>query len=137
MGTVTVRWIEKTFMVGTDSNGHSVAIGRSPDDHSSFNGLKASDMLLLAAAGCSAHDVVEILTKQREPFRDLKVICTGEQESEPPYTFTSIRLHYIVYGNVTPRNLSRAITLSEQKYCSVISSLKPGVPVLCDFEIIE
>lgn len=137
MGTVTLRWIEKTFMVGTDSNGHSVAIGRSPEDHSQFHGLKPSDLLLLAAASCAAYDVVEILAKQREPLRDLKVICSGEQDADPPYTFNQIRLHYVVSGPVSPRNLNRAITLSEEKYCSVIASLKPQVPVACDYEIIE
>lgn len=137
MGAVTLRWIEKTFMVGTDSNGHSVAIGRSPEDHSQFNGIKPSDLLLLAAASCAAYDVVEILAKQREPLKDLKVICSGEQDPDPPYAFNNIRLHYVVHGQVTPRNLSRAITLSEEKYCSVIASLKPGVPIACDFEIVE
>jgi putative redox protein len=137
MGSVTLRWVNGKMMAGTDSNGHSIVIGRSPEHPDEFAGMKPSDLLLLAAASCSAHDVIEILQKQREPMRDLKVICEGEQMPEPPSTFTSIHLHYIVYGAVNPSRLQRAICLSEDKYCSVISTLRPGVPVTSDFEILE
>jgi putative redox protein len=135
MGTVTLRTVEGTMMVGTDSRGHSVVIGRSPDDRSVFLGLKASDLLLLSAAACSAYDVVEILSKQRQPMRDLKVLCTGEQQADPPYTFTNIHLHYIAYGEVNSEKLAKAISLSQDKYCSVISTLRPGVPISSDFEV--
>ena len=135
MGSVTLRWIEGTLMVANDTNGHSIVIGRSPDPQHTWLGVKPSDLLLMAAASCSAHDVVEIMNKQREPLEDLKIVCTGDQLSDPPYTFTRIHLHYIVTGAVTTEKLEKAIRLSEDKYCSVISSLKPGVPIFSDFEI--
>jgi putative redox protein len=91
----------------------------------------------MAVASCATYDVVEILVKQREPLEDLRVLCTGEQLPDPPYTFTSIHLHYIAYGAIRSQNLERAICLSEDKYCSVISSLRPGVPITHDFEIIR
>jgi len=136
MGAVKIRWVEKTMMVGTDSTGNSVVIGRSPENPERFAGIKPSDLLLLAAASCSTYDVVEILTKQREPLEDLQVICDGEQENKPPYTFTRIHLHYVVKGQVNAEKLARAIQLSEEKYCSVIATLRPGVPVSSDFEIV-
>ena len=82
----------------------------------------------MAAAACSAYDVVEILGKQREPLVNLKVTCEGEQDSQAPYTFTKIHLHYLAYGAINPENLERAIQLSEEKYCSVISTLRPVCP---------
>lgn len=137
MGNVTLRWVEAHFMVGTDSTGHSVPIGRSPEDESIFVGIKPSDLLLLSVASCVAYDVVGILQKQKEPLRDLKVECKGDQQSEPPYTFTKIHIHYIFEGELDPVRLDKAIRLSEDKYCSVISSLRPGVPITSDFEVIE
>jgi putative redox protein len=137
MGSVTLRWVEGKMMAGTDSTGHSVVLGRSPDNPDEFVGMKPSDLLLLAAASCAAHDVIEILHKQREPMRELKVICLGEQIPEPPYKFTCIHLHYVVHGAVNAARLEKAIRLSEDKYCSVISTLRPGVPVTSDFEILE
>jgi putative redox protein len=78
---------------------------------------------------------VEILIKQREPLEDLKVTCEGEQMPDPPYTFTRIHVHYLVKGRVNSERLERAIHLSEDKYCSVISTLRPGVPITSDYEI--
>ncbi|MBE7473532.1 MAG: OsmC family peroxiredoxin [Anaerolineae bacterium] len=137
MGTVTVKWIESTFMNGIDSNGRPLNIGWSRQRQPEWTGVKPSDLLLLAAASCSTYDVVDILTKQREPLDDLEVICTGEQLPEPPYTFTCIHLHYKVKGAVNPNKLTRAIQLSEEKYCSVINTLKPTVRITSSSEIVE
>jgi putative redox protein len=135
MGTVTLRWVEGILMVGTDSTGHSIVIGRSPENRETFIGVKPSDLLLLAVASCTAYDVVDILAKQREPLENLKIQCSGEQQPDPPYTFTKIHLHYEVTGALDSKKLERAIQLSEDKYCSVISTLRPGVPVSSDYEI--
>jgi putative redox protein len=123
-------------MVGTDSNGHSIVIGRSPEDDTQWNGIRPADLLLLAVASCASYDVIEILFKQREPLEDLKVLCEGEQSPEAPFGFTHIHIHYIVTGPVNPEKLQKAIRLSEEKYCSVICTLRPGVPVTSDFEIL-
>lgn len=135
MATVTIRWVDRTLMVGTDTTGHSIVIGRSPEEHSKFIGLKASDLLMISLAACTAYDVLEILNKQREPLEDFKVLCSGEQLSDPPYTFTSIHLNYQVEGNVDRAKLERAIRLSEEKYCSVMITLKQGVPITSEYEI--
>ncbi len=137
MATVTIRWVEGTLMVGTDSNGHSIVIGRNPDDPKTNIGVKASDLLLLSAAACSAYDVAEILAKQREPLQDLKLVCSGEQISEPPYRFTKIHLHYRVVGDVAQDKVERAIRLSEEKYCSVLNTLRAAVELSSDYEIIK
>jgi putative redox protein len=136
MGTIILRQVEKFLMVASDSNGHTIAIGRSPDQENGWAGAKPSDLLLMSVASCSAYDVVDILTKQREPFTDFKVICTGDQKSDPPYRFTKIHLLYQVYGKVNPAKLEKAIRLSQEKYCSVVNTIRPDTPVTFEFEII-
>ena len=133
---VAVKWVEGTMMTGMDSRNRPIVIGGTTSHEQAWLGVKASDLLLLAAASCSTYDVVTILTKQKEPFEKLDVLCTGEQLKEAPYRFTSLHLHYIVKGNVKPEKLARAIELSEEKYCSVISTLKPGLVITSDYEII-
>jgi putative redox protein len=137
MGTITLRWVDRTLMVGTDSTGHSIVIGRSPENHDNFIGVKPSDLLLISVASCTAYDVLEILSKQREPLVDLKILCSGEQMNDPPYTFKKIHLQYQIKGNVDPVKLERAIKLSEEKYCSVISTLQQSVPVSSEYEILK
>ena len=137
MKTITLRWVEGQLMVGTDSGNHSIVIGKASDPANSFLGVKPADLLLMAAASCATWDIIEILLKQREPVQDIKVICTGEQQKDPPWTFTNIHVHYIIKGAVNAEKVGRAIRLSEDKYCSVISTLRLGIPVTSDLEIID
>lgn len=136
MSEITLRWLEKQMMVCSDSNGHSVVIGKLPEPEGGWRGVKPSELLLMSAASCATWDVVEILAKQKQPLRDLKVICGGQQLADPPYSFTSIHLHYIAYGLVDADRLAKAIQLAEDKYCSVISTLRKGIPVTSDWEIV-
>jgi putative redox protein len=135
MGTVTLKWVDSLLMVGADSNGRSVTIGWQRDKEPEWTGLKPSDLLLLAAASCSTYDIVTILTKQREPLQRLEVTCSGEQQPDPPYQFTSIHLHYAFKGPVDPQKVERAIQLSEDKYCSVTNTLRSAVTITHDFEV--
>lgn len=135
MKQITLRWVEDQVMVGSDSNHHSIVIGKNADPNGAWLGVKPAELLLMAAAACSSWDVIEILTKQREPFTDLFVICTGEQQEEAPWNFTNIHLKYSVSGNVNEEKLKRAIRLSEEKYCSVTNTLRKGTEVTSEYEI--
>jgi len=136
MAEISLRQIEHHMMVASDSNGHSIVIGRSPDDEKTWVGVKPSELFLMAVASCASYDIVDILKKQREYYRDFKVICSADQLADPPYTFTRIHLHYTMRGEVNPEKLDRAIQISMNKYCSVISSIRPDTPVTYDYEII-
>ncbi len=136
MGKVKLKWINSQLMVGVDSFGHPLVMGSWPEQNPEWAGLKPSDLLLLSAASCSAYDVALILVKQREPLQGLEVTCSGEQQTEPPHAFTRIHLHYVLRGALNPEKAERAIRLSEDRYCSVINTLKPTVEVTSDFEIV-
>ncbi len=137
MGKTNLHWVAQKVFIGTDTNGHSIVIGRNSEGENPWRGVKPSDLLLLAVASCSAYDVVEILTKQKEPFSGLRVETTGEQMNTPPYAFTRIHNRYVVNGSVDPKKLEKAIHLSEEKYCSVINSLNPQIELTNDYEIIQ
>jgi len=136
MSTVALKWIESQLMAGVDSFGHPIVIGSWPEKEPEWAGLKPSDLLLLSVASCSAYDVVQILTKQRQPLEGLEVHCTGEQEPVPPFKFIKIHLHYKISGLVNITKLERAIYLSQEKYCSVVNTLKPTVQITCDYELV-
>jgi len=136
--TVNVQWIESTdlLMAGIDSRGTPVVIGITEDDDPLWKGLKASDMLLMSAASCSAYDVVVILKKRKEPLESLEVICSGQRADEPPRKFTHIHLKYVLKGQLDPESVEKAIQLSEDKYCSVINTLKGSVVITSEYEIV-
>lgn len=134
--TVSLKWIDSVLMTGLDSRGRPIVIGGKVGAQPEWVGVKPSDLLLLAAASCSAYDVITILVKQRQPLAGLEVTCTGEQSTEPPYAFVRMHLHYVIKGAVSADNVERAVQLSQEKYCSVIATLRPVVEIGSDFEII-
>ncbi len=90
--------------------------------------------LLLAVAACSGADVVEILGTMRVPLSGLEVDVEGERVPEPPRRYTSIRIRYRARGVPAEAEdrLRRAVALSQEKYCSVLHTLRPDVVVESD-----
>ena len=134
MPTAKVQWVEGMQFVGTDSGGHSVVL--SGDDRQ--NGVRPSEMLLVALASCSAVDVVEIMAKKRKPLRSLEIIISGERDPDPPWPYRSIEVNYRLRGeNLTDRAVAQAIELSSQKYCSVAATVRGVAEIRTKFEILS
>lgn len=135
MSNATVTWLQKLQFVGTDSTKHSIVISAADDENSV--GMKPSDLLIISVASCTAYDVANILRKKRKEPRRLRVDVEAEQEKESPWAFTRIHLHYVISGeNITERDVSRAIDLSHEKYCSVSATLCKAVELTHDYEIV-
>ncbi len=136
MSEVTVKWLEARRFVGIDSTDHGIVIS-TPADEGRI-GVKPSDLLLLALGSCTAHDVVGILQKKRQTLTSLEVRVTGIQDSDPPWTFRSFHVHYRVTGdNLSEKAVADAITLSEEKYCSVGATLRQAAILTHDYEIVQ
>jgi putative redox protein len=133
MGTTIVKWIEGKQFIGIDSTNHSVVLSTPSEGI----GIKPSDLLPIALASCTAVDVVEILAKKRTPISYLEISATGEQETEAPWTFRKIHLHFKLKGrNLTDKTVEQAIQLSQEKYCSVAATIRPTAQIITDFEIL-
>jgi len=101
-------------------------------------GFRPMQMLLAAAGGCSAIDVVGILKKQRQNPDDLKIEVTGERVNVKEYSeFKSINIHFILKGDLDEKKVARAIDLSLTKYCSVSKTLEKTANITSSFEIVE
>jgi hypothetical protein len=55
---LSIKWIEDTIIAGMDSNLKPIVIGSSKKGELLWQGMKASDLLLLSAASCSTSDRV-------------------------------------------------------------------------------
>lgn len=132
---VKLEWLRSRMFVGTDHLGSSIAIGYDQESDPESKAINPSDMLLLAAASCSAYDVVQILEKGKQPLENLQVDVRAEQSQEQPYPYVSLHFNYIVKGAVDPEKVQRAMQLSEDKYCSVLATLKPGLTFTSEYTI--
>ena len=133
MSSATIRWIKGKQFIGIDSTNHSVVLS-SPDEGI---GMKPSELLLVALGSCTAVDVVEILRKRRKPVTSLEIQVSAEQDNDPPWTFRKIHVKYLISGvDITPDDAQKAIDLSEEKYCSVASTLRGKAEISTEFELI-
>ena len=143
MATLAMQWTgdaQSQMFIGRDSYGHVTVAGSWPnnDDENwvEWKALKPSDLLVLSLMACSGYDVVMILKRQRENMTGLHISADATQASEPPYQFTHIHLHYDVSGiDLDPDKVARAITLSEEKYCSVAATLRGSVEISHSYNV--
>lgn len=133
MPTTTVRWVSGKQFVGMDANNHAVVL--SGEDQA--NGVRPSQMLLIALASCTAVDVVEILAKKRKPLSFFEIKVDGEHDKEQPWPYRKIHVIYRVGGkNLTEKAVKQAIELSEEKYCSVSATVRGVAKITTDYEIV-
>ena len=133
---VRVKWVEQRQFVGTDGTKHSVVM--SSQDEENGTGMSPSQLLLVSLGGCTAYDVVNILEKKRRTLTGLEVRVTGEQESDPPWTYRKINIEYLVRGHgLSEKAVRDAIELSEEKYCSVAATLRGVAEITFEYTILE
>ena len=136
MASATVRWITKGQFLAVDSSKHSVVL--STQDEENGIGMKPSELLLAAVGGCSAVDVVNILQKKRQQLTGLEIHVTAEQDPDPPWTFHKIHMRYVVRGrDLSEKAVADAIRLSEEKYCSVSTTLSKAVDFSTEYQIVQ
>lgn len=103
-----------------------------------FRKVNASDLLPMSLMGCSVHDVVEILIKQRQDVRRINIIAEHTQDDTPPWKFRKIHLKYQIIGkNIDIEKARKAIKLSEEKYCSIYATLRDVVEITDEVEVVE
>lgn len=133
MSEVTLRWSgEGLSFESRATYGAPIMTGNDPEGQ----GAKPSDLLPISLAACTVYDVIVILRKQRQDLRGLEVRITSEQDLDPPWTFRSIHMHFVLTGIVDDRKAGRAIDLAESKYCSVASTLRPVVALTHSHEVV-
>jgi putative redox protein len=126
--TLELRWTgDQTFQGGVAGGPEEVTDGHGKAAPSPV------EQLLFAAASCSGIDVVLILEKMRVTIDRFRIEVSGERRDEAPKRFTAIHLRYVVAGaGADETKLRRAVDLSLEKYCSVMTSLAPDIRITYD-----
>ena len=108
-----------------------------PDDmtlddgpHGGAAGPSPAELLLVAGAGCATWDLVEILRKKRQDVTAVDVAVDGDQQPDPPWTFRRLELRFTVHGRDLEREaVERAVALSIDRYCSVLSTIREAASI--------
>ena len=105
-------WTESTGYMGTTGAGKTFGIYDSESP-------SPMEMVLHGHAACSLIDVIDGLKHRKENVEFIKVEVEADRADESPKVFTSIRMRYIVRGEVPETLVKRLIESSHEKHCSV------------------
>ncbi len=115
--------------------GHAFEGGRAGSpmillDGDGVRGPGPVETLLLALAGCTGYDIVDILEKRRTPVQSMAIGVVGERFDGVPARVTKIVMTYDIGGEgIEQVHAERAVELAVQKYCSVRDSLDPNLTI--------
>jgi len=133
-----ILWTENKKFVAESGSGHSVVMDGPPESGGQNLGVRPMEMLLMGMGGCTAFDVVHILSKGRQDIRDCELQLEADRAPDDPKIFTRIHIHYTLKGkNLSEASVKRAIDLSAEKYCSASIMLGKSAEITHDYEIVE
>lgn len=96
------------------------------------------EALCASVADCSAMDVISILAKKKQEVTAyrIEVEWTRGPDGVFPRPVTSMVVRHVVEGpNLDPVAVARAVELSDEKYCTVISTLRTTPKIVSEFVI--
>lgn len=128
---INVKRLEAPYhFVASNEAGNEVYMDNGP------KGAGPMQMLIMALAGCSGIDIVQILDKGRQPVDTFEVELDYDRaKDQVPALFTRIHAHYVFTGDLDAGKVRRAIELSIDKYCSVSKILEKTVPITYSFSV--
>lgn len=125
----TLTWDKDLIFVGRTNRGYEIEF-----DAQQQWGCAPTETLLLSVAACMGIDMVSFLKKMKVEIRSYKMDIVGERNPTPPQYYTSMEMIISVTGTgLTARRLERAISLSQEKYCSVYHSLRKDLKMKVDY----
>jgi putative redox protein len=133
--SVTAKWLDN-LAFESEINGHKLILDASPAVGGDDRGPRPKNLMLAALGSCTGIDVVSILRKMRVELEGLEVIVEGDLTEEHPKHFYKMHIIYEFKGKDLPMDkLEKAISMSEEKYCSVRAVYKKAMEVTSEIRI--
>lgn len=132
-----LNWVDKMKFEGETHSKHKILLDASEEVGGENKGPRPMELFIIGLMGCTAMDVISILTKMRKNVKSFKIEVDAEKAQEHPKVWTEINLKYILEGeDLDEKSVSTAIELSQTKYCSAAATLRrSGAKVNYTFEI--
>jgi putative redox protein len=96
------------------------------------------ELLQLSLAACTGADVISVLKKKRQEVTSYRVEIRSTRREEHPRSYKRIDVRHIVRGRgISEQAVEHAVTLSTDKYCGIIGTVRPTAEVVATWEIQE
>ena len=125
--TVEINWQQK-MAFEVEVAGHKIIIDADEKVGGENKGPQPKPFMMVALGGCTAMDVISILTKMRVKLDDFKVKVEGSLTEEHPKHYNKMKVIYEFTGKDLPKDkIQKAVNLSEERYCGVSASYKQAM----------
>ncbi len=133
-----VIWKGRLSFTGNSDSGFEVPLGSHPEVGGDNDGFRPMELMAISLAGCTAMDVISILTKKRQQVNDYRVKVRTERSPDHPKVFTAATIEYHVVGNdIAESAVTRAMELSADTYCPAQAMLGKILPLELKYFIYE
>jgi putative redox protein len=133
-----VTWKGKLSFNGTADSGFEMPLGTEKSVGGDEDGFRPMELIAMGLAGCTAMDVISILTKKRQQVTAFDVQVHADRSENHPKVFTHAIIDYIVIGhNLDESAVVRAIELSATRYCPAQAMLEKVFPIELHYHIYE
>ena len=135
---ITLDWKGRMTFEGTGESGFVQRLDSDVSVGGDNSGGRPMEFLAIGLAGCTAMDVISILSKKKQDVTDFRVNVHADRAAEHPKVFTSAIIEYLFYGkNVDEAAVLRAIELSAEKYCPAQAMLSKAFPIRLVYKIFD
>ena len=133
-----VEWKGRLSFTGSADSGFEVPLGSYPAVGGDDDGFRPMELMAVSLAGCTAMDVISILTKKRQAVSDFQVKVETERADQHPKVFTGAIIEYHVAGkDISESALTRAMELSADTYCPAQAMIGKIIPLTLKYFIYE
>ncbi|HYM20291.1 MAG TPA: OsmC family protein [Candidatus Kapabacteria bacterium] len=135
--TVTSEW-KGGMQFDANVLGFTLSFDETHDDGTHMLGTSPKRTLLAAAGACTGIDVVSMLEKMRISFDNLSIAVEADVAENHPKVYTKMKITYRFIGKGLQEHRSQiehAVSLSQEKYCSVSAMLRKAMEITTEIEI--
>jgi len=133
-----VNWHKRLTFTGTADTGFSLPLGTDPSVGGDNDGFRPMELFAIGLAGCTAMDVMSVLSKKRQDVTSFEVQVHAGRAPEHPRVFTEAVIEYFITGRgVDEEAVLRAIELSATRYCPAQAMLGQIMPIELKYHIFE
>ncbi|MDP4185803.1 MAG: OsmC family protein [Bacteroidota bacterium] len=133
---IDLHWL-KNLTFDTEVDGHHLQLDAAIEDGGNDTGPRPKKLLLVALAGCTAMDIISILSKMHVELDDFNVIVQGDLLEDHPKRYKKMHVIYQFKGKDLPYDkLGKAVKLSEEKYCGVRASFDGSIDLSSEIRVI-
>ena len=130
MMNAQVLWKSGMSFDGSADSGFSVPLGAHPSVGGQDDGFRPMELIAIGLAGCTAMDVISILSKKKQAVKTFEVQVQAQRAEDHPKVFTHLTIEYILSGsNLSREAVERAVQLSAEKYCPAQAMFKQIAPM--------